>query len=279
MRPMAVVRAGDAQSSLNTQDSEPPESEGRHTLSDGVDQLASPPNNAHLGEHNTGDRITPLVIPPPPAVPFELIAESREPPLSTQGAKQSNSVSAAENRSSAKPSVSDYSSSETVTPSPRVRYGTAAIALACFSVLAIVLAAVSSHRNRTEPAASASGKSAARAPEALVAAVPSAAALQVNEVRAPAPEAAAPTEEVAAAASSAPPATNRVTLELMPIDAKVFLHGREISGPPFEFDVPPKRRLALEVKRPGFVTAKVVIDGKRPLVHFGMLRDGQRRPR
>ena len=74
-------------------------------------------------------------------------------------------------------------------------------------------------------------------------------------------------------APSAPPDTTHVTLDLTPVDAKVNIRGRELPGPPFEFDVANGERIAVEAKRPGFVTAKVVIDGKKPLVHFGMLRE------
>jgi hypothetical protein len=91
-----------------------------------------------------------------------------------------------------------------------------------------------------------------------------------------------PTPSVPTAPESSPteasPHNNatRVTLELMPIDARVFLRGREIPGPPFSFDVPNGKKLAIEVKRPGYSTAKVVLDGKKPLVHFGMLKEGRR---
>ena len=76
-------------------------------------------------------------------------------------------------------------------------------------------------------------------------------------------------------AASAPLDKTRVTLELAPIDAKVLYRGREVPGPPFIFDVANGDRMAVEVLRFGFVTAKVVIDDKKPVVHFGMLRDNR----
>jgi hypothetical protein len=94
----------------------------------------------------------------------------------------------------------------------------------------------------------------------------------------PANAAPAPVPSVSAAVefppdAPAPSNANRVTLELMPIDAKLYSHGHEIPGPPFAVDVPHGKRLALEAKRAGYVTARVVIDGKKPLVHFGMLKE------
>jgi hypothetical protein len=78
-------------------------------------------------------------------------------------------------------------------------------------------------------------------------------------------------------ASPAPPETTRVRLELKPVDAKVYIRGRELPGPPYEFDVPKDQKIAVEVVRFGFVTAKVVIDDKKPVVSFGMLRMRWRR--
>jgi hypothetical protein len=68
-----------------------------------------------------------------------------------------------------------------------------------------------------------------------------------------------------------------VRLELKPVDAKVYIRGRELPGPPYEFDVPKDQKIAVEVVRFGFVTAKVVIDDKKPVVSFGMLRMRWRR--
>jgi hypothetical protein len=78
-------------------------------------------------------------------------------------------------------------------------------------------------------------------------------------------------------AASAVIETTRVTLDLSPIDAKVTLRGRAVSGPPFVFELAKDQRLSVEVTRSGFVTAKVVVDDKQPFIHFGMLRE--RKPR
>jgi hypothetical protein len=76
----------------------------------------------------------------------------------------------------------------------------------------------------------------------------------------------------AAVTAAAPPKTTRVTLEVLPSDARVIYRGTAHPGPPFEFDVPKDKRLAVEVARSGFVTRKVIIDGKRPLLSIGLLR-------
>jgi hypothetical protein len=46
-----------------------------------------------------------------------------------------------------------------------------------------------------------------------------------------------------------------------------------VSGPPYEFDIAKGEHLAVEVVRFGFVTAKVVLDDKKPIVTFGMLKE------
>jgi hypothetical protein len=70
--------------------------------------------------------------------------------------------------------------------------------------------------------------------------------------------------------------TTRVTLELKPIDAKVYYLGRAQPGPPFEFDIAKGQRIAVEVKRFGFVTGRVVINDKKPVISFGMLPEHYR---
>lgn len=67
--------------------------------------------------------------------------------------------------------------------------------------------------------------------------------------------------------------STQVTLVLKPIDARVYYLGRPIPGPPYVFDIPKGQRVAIEVHRLGFVTAKVVLDDKKPVVNFGMLLD------
>jgi hypothetical protein len=78
----------------------------------------------------------------------------------------------------------------------------------------------------------------------------------------------------AAPASSSDAATadsTRVTLEVVPADARVVHQGR-LQPPPYEFDVPKGKKIALELARFGFVTQKVVLDGKKPVVKIGLRR-------
>ena len=86
----------------------------------------------------------------------------------------------------------------------------------------------------------------------------------------PAPAMAAPATSVAAPAAHVE--TTKVTLEVRPTDAKVHYLGRDWPGPPFVFELAKGERKAVEVARMGFVTAKVVLEDKKPIVKFGMLR-------
>lgn len=106
----------------------------------------------------------------------------------------------------------------------------------------------------------------------------------IQEIHAPgaadekgAPERGAPepiaVEGASAPAASAVQSTTHVALSLKPIDARVYIRGREVPGPPYEFDIAKGEHLAVEVVRFGFVTAKVVLDDKKPFVTFGMLRE------
>lgn len=100
-----------------------------------------------------------------------------------------------------------------------------------------------------------------------------------SDKAAPEPGASKPAtvDSVPAPVASAAPATTRVLLSLRPLDAKVHLRGHEVPGPPFVFDIAKGEHLAVEVVRFGFVTAKVVLDDKKPIVTFGMLRERWRK--
>lgn len=67
------------------------------------------------------------------------------------------------------------------------------------------------------------------------------------------------------------PNSTRVALEIVPSDARVIQQGR-LQPPPYVFDVPKGKRLTLELVRFGFVTQKVVLDGKRSVVKIGLRR-------
>jgi hypothetical protein len=86
----------------------------------------------------------------------------------------------------------------------------------------------------------------------------------------PASAAAVPEAPVASAPAAG---TTRVLLEVKPVDAKVYMRGREVPGPPYRFDIGKNQRIAVEVVRFGFVTAKVVLDDKKPVVSYGMLHE------
>lgn len=77
--------------------------------------------------------------------------------------------------------------------------------------------------------------------------------------------------EAAASADTVDPNSTRVTLEVVPADARVIQQGR-LQPPPYVFDVPKGKKISLELARFGFVTQKVVLDGKKPLVKIGLRR-------
>jgi hypothetical protein len=83
----------------------------------------------------------------------------------------------------------------------------------------------------------------------------------------------APRDAMPAPVASAALASTRVSLSLRPVDAKVYVRGREVPGPPYEFDIAKGEHVAVEVVRFGYVTARVVLDDKKPTVTFGMLRE------
>lgn len=89
-----------------------------------------------------------------------------------------------------------------------------------------------------------------------------------------------PTVPADAVPADAAPGTTRVTLEVKPPDAKVNQRGLAVPGPPYVFDVPKGKRITVEVARAGFVTRKVVIEDKKPLITLGLVRTAQtRQPR
>jgi hypothetical protein len=66
-----------------------------------------------------------------------------------------------------------------------------------------------------------------------------------------------------------PPNATRVRLEVYPSDAKVGRRG-VTQKPPYDFDVPKGKRIALEVLKKGYVTRKVTLDGSSTRVVVGL---------
>ena len=66
--------------------------------------------------------------------------------------------------------------------------------------------------------------------------------------------------------------SRHVVLEVTPLDAKVVYKGVGQPGPPFEFEIPEGKQLAVEVARRGFITRRVVIDGSAPNMNVGLVR-------
>ena len=302
LRPMAVVRAGDVETSppLHGDIAAPPPSQpSLASLASGakVEPFALAED---YSVNETGDRKTPLMIPPPPDLPIDLVQKAyanQQPsgkvanfarPLNrysqTQPQKAAAEASSGAGRarvpSSARATTRDVGqppiSDSTRTNDPRIsnrrKYSLVAVALASSGIVGAVLAVMhGGHHNVAIPTTQLRAVSPALqqldVPK-LVDAPPVA-----RERHEPVVAQAASAQSAATSPSASAPTTTRVTLELVPIDAKVNYLGRDVPGPPFEFDIAKGQRMAVEVTRLGFATAKVVIDDKKPLVHFGMLRE------
>jgi hypothetical protein len=65
----------------------------------------------------------------------------------------------------------------------------------------------------------------------------------------------------------------RVTIQVLPVDAKVVYRGVKRPGPPYEVDVPIGKKIALEVVRKGFVTRRLVIDGSEAKVSVALVAE------
>jgi hypothetical protein len=306
---MAVVRAGDAEpNSLLSDIAAPPSSQPSQTLS--VDGIKVEP--FALAEdypiNESGDRHTPIMIPPPPAVPIDLIQKAPsnrhasediapqahpidpEPPIQPRLAAAQAATGSIQDVTSNRRSkdtgdpsqqaASDSTAGTTPGVSKRRKYSLVAVAITSMVLVGAVLALINAGNHtatnpniRLQPALQQPvlPKLIDAPPVAHLSNDPAPRQVAAAESAAPAPSAAAaPSETVQRD-------TTRVTLDLSPIDAKVLYLGREVSGPPFVFEVAKGQRMAIEVLRFGFVTAKVVLDDKKPLVHFGMLRE--RRPK
>jgi hypothetical protein len=79
--------------------------------------------------------------------------------------------------------------------------------------------------------------------------------------------------ETAPSSAEPNPRTTRVMLDVRPADAKVSLRGHAYPGPPFKFDIAEGKSMAVEVHKPGFVTARVEITGKKTHLSVGLVRE------
>jgi len=257
-----VIHAGDAEPSDAAWDiPEPPPSHPSQIALDSVTRIEPFALAEDLAPLSESDAVASLVIPPPAAVPRETLAPAREKP--------SKSLPIAIGTSLTQPVPAGANASK--------RRRIAAIAL-CIGLVGVVAATIVGRRNGSVSSGAASDTT-NLAP--TVSAVAPATPHKLTDVPAVNP---APTEAVASSALSAPPTsaaalpgTTRVTLDVKPTDAKVILHGVAVIGPPYVFDVPDDKHIAVEVARTGFVTRKVVLDDKKPNVSIGLLYAPQSR--
>ena len=261
LRPIAVVRAGDADPApLRSDALESSPSQRPQALSAGRAKAEPFALAEDLYSDETGDRTTPVMIPPPAAVAVPPTrAATRDHHDGESGDSRSRNLSAT---------------------SKARKYSPMAMALACVALIGVVVAVTPRHihietaagaRAPVQPKSTATGApEPANAPEVVN-------QPDDNVVTAhPQTQLSPPTPSAVEPVASAQAGMTHVTLDLTPIDAKVYYLGKEVRGPPFEFDVPKGHRIAVEALRSGFATAKIVIEDKKPLVHFGMLREHRR---
>ena len=67
----------------------------------------------------------------------------------------------------------------------------------------------------------------------------------------------------------ATPDVTKVRIEVVPTDSTVALYGKRIDGP-LVFDVKKGTRTVLEVGRPGYITRRIVLDGKKKFLRIAM---------
>jgi len=299
---MAVVRSGDAEpTALHPDVADPAPSQPSQTE---WDSIANNEPFALADDHSmsaTGDATRPKDIPPPPPIPIDLVQrvhsnrqrhedpatlsrlvdrerETPPPKVAAEATTESNRDFVPSNASRTihdihKQPISDSRGRQGLAAQERRKYSPIAVALASMLLVSAVVFVL---RGKNHNDASRNVQAQPRvepAPQELAPFKPSNARAVAPEPNATATAAPAAESASVAPAASVALGTTRVTLDLSPIDAKVYIRGREIPGPPFAFDVAKDERLAVEVQRLGFATAKVVLDDKKPSVHFGMLRE------
>jgi hypothetical protein len=122
----------------------------------------------------------------------------------------------------------------------------------------------------TRAALAAATPARAAAPPAALVANPAAKARDAVVVSRSEPDAARATEAVAASAAATVKGVV-VELSVYPVDAAVgYLGVMQRGGPPYRFEVPPGKKLAVEVARPGYGTRKVTLDGSTPRLSIGL---------
>jgi hypothetical protein len=271
-RPAMVIHAGDAEPSAPKWDvPDPPPSHPSQIQLDSVARVEPFALAEDLTPNTTDDPTLPLVIPPPAAIPCEALSrETLQAPKEHRRAERAIAEAA--------PAAAHPASSPT-DPSTPTRRTMVAVAIAFALVGAIAMTMLGQRHNSSSgelPNIEPSAKRADQVPAQASALVPREpptlpqvpAANPGMAVEAPA----GPAPATSAAPPMLPPNTTRVTLELTPLDAKVNLRGVAVPGPPYVFDVPNGKHIAVEASRSGFVTRKIVIEDKKPVVSIGLMR-------
>ncbi|MGC4065962.1 MAG: hypothetical protein QM784_15190 [Polyangiaceae bacterium] len=106
---------------------------------------------------------------------------------------------------------------------------------------------------------------------AEMSAAPEGAPAPTHEPERPAaePTTSASPDTSAQAVDAAEPEVTKVRLEVVPTDSKVALYGKVVEGP-LVFDVKKGTRTILEIARPGYVTRRIVLNGKKTFMRIMM---------
>jgi len=150
-----------------------------------------------------------------------------------------------------------------------------ALALGALVTMLSVLAV--SGLERTAPDTNARRSRARVAPDPIPVPVeePSIAAARAETSARLAPASTSDSSTSAPVPSSKAPVT--VKLDVFPPDARVLRRGVSLPGPPYAVQIPPGKRVAVEVTRAGFIPRRVVLDGTEPDVSIGLYRQGAKR--
>jgi hypothetical protein len=124
--------------------------------------------------------------------------------------------------------------------------------------------AVATQRQESASSPASSSPSEAVSTQAAPAVQPIAIPPATNAPEKPAVNAGAPKTDTEATTD-----ITKVKIEVVPTDSTVALYGQEIKGP-LVFDVKKGSRTVLEVARPGYITRRIVLDGKKSFVRIMM---------
>jgi serine/threonine protein kinase len=144
---------------------------------------------------------------------------------------------------------------------PRARWGVIAGVAGIMAAISIVVAIFAN-----------SSSSTASAPTSVAA--PPATAL----ISPPRVATALPTATPAPTLAPSAPESNQVLFGIEPIDAHVFIGSQDLGSPPLTVDVPAGQKVIVDVRREGFRTQQLTLDGSEKKIKLRMVRNPTGRP-